>query len=83
MSLSLREACVLAIAILGGTPGTTDIRVFLERDGWRASQGCIRATLGQMRGAAVEVASHGRAGSGQPTRWRLTEAARAWAAADT
>ena len=79
-SLTLREACVFAVAIVGGTPTTADIRDFLARDGWPVSRASVRMTLGQIRGAAVEITVQGKAGYGHPTRWRLTEAARAWLA---
>ena len=78
MAMTLREACVFAIAILGGQPATADIRCFLTAEGWQASHASVRATLGQLQGAAVEIAVQGRPGPGYPTRWRLTEAARAW-----
>jgi hypothetical protein len=79
--LTLREACVFAIAILGGTPSSPDIHRFLALDGWPASKASVRSTLYYLRGAAVEITAQGEPGHGRPTRWRLTEAARAWLAA--
>jgi hypothetical protein len=78
--MTLREGCVFAVAILGGTPSTSEIRGFLAADGWQVSRGSARGTLSQLRGAALEITEHGQAGFGCPTRWRLTEAARAWLA---
>jgi hypothetical protein len=80
--MTLREACTFAVAILGGTPSTPEILDFLVRDGWPVSRGSVRSTLGQLRGATIEIAVQGVAGYGHPTRWRLTEAGRAWLAAD-
>lgn len=78
--MTLREACVFAVAILGGNPATADICRFLEREGWVTSRASVRTTLGQLQGAALEITIQGSAGYGRPTRWRLTEAARAWLA---
>jgi hypothetical protein len=79
--MTLREACTLAVGIVGGHPTTTDVWTFLALEGWRTSRISVGSTLRQLRGAAVEVAVQGEAGFGHPTRWRLTEASRAWIAA--
>jgi hypothetical protein len=76
--MTLREACVYAVAILGDLPGTPDVVRFLRGDGWPVTRASVRATLSQLCGAAVEVAVQGQPGYGHPTRWRLTEAARSW-----
>jgi hypothetical protein len=78
--MTLREACVLAIAILGGQPSAADVWRFLAADGWQSSRGSVQATLSALRGAAVERAAPGEGWPGCPARWRLTEASRAWIA---
>jgi hypothetical protein len=80
--LTLREACVLTVAILGGEPTAPDVCSFLTRDGWQVSRDSVRSTLKQLRGGPVEVAVQGRGGWGTGHRWRLTEAGRAWLAAE-
>ncbi len=82
MGMTLREACVLAVGILGGCPTTSEVHGFLAQDGWPVSKAAVKMTLYDLRGTAVDVAVQGRAGYGQPTRWRQAEAARARVAGD-
>lgn len=78
--MTLREACVLAVGILGGCPTTSEVHGFLAQDGWPVSKPAVKMTLYDLRGAAVDIAVQGKPGYGEPTRWRQTEAARAWVA---
>lgn len=77
--MTLREACTLAVGFLGH-PTAGEVHGFLAGDGWPVSKGTVKAALHDLRGAAIDVAVQGRSGYGHPTRWRQTEAARAWVA---
>lgn len=79
--LTLRQACVLVVAMLGGEPTTTQVHEWLALDGWGATRDSVRATLEQLAakgGARIEPAAP--QSSGRPTRWRLTGVGRAWLA---
>lgn len=80
--MPLTEACALAVGMLGDNASTSGVFRFLRLDGWDVSLSSVRSTLFHLRGAAVEVSVQGVQGYGRPTRWRPTEAARAWVMED-
>lgn len=75
--MTLREACALAVAILG-QPTAREVHQFLAGDGWPTTLMSVQQVLYHLRGGAVEVALRG-AGR-RADRWRLSEAGRAWVA---
>lgn len=77
--MTLVEACALLVGALG-RPTAAEIHEFLVADGWQVSRGSVKQALSDLRGAVVDVAVQGKPGHGgrYPTRWRQTEAARAW-----
>jgi DNA-binding PadR family transcriptional regulator len=69
--------------MLGGEPTTAEIRRFLLRDDWQVTRASVSQTLWHLaraEEARVEVAEAGGWETGRPTRYRLTEAGRAWLA---
>ncbi len=78
--MTLIEACALVTGALG-RPTTAEIHNFLSADSWQVSRGSVKQALRDLRGAVVDVAVQGTPSWGRyPTRWRLTEAGRAWLA---
>jgi hypothetical protein len=75
--MTLREACALTVGMLG-TPSTSEVFGFLRSDGWQSSREAVKRTLSELCGGPVARLGVPRPGPGSVTRWRLTEAGRAW-----
>jgi hypothetical protein len=75
--MTLQEACTLVVGILGDEATARGVHEFLRADGWDVTRGSVKSTLYVLRGATVKVTAQGTR-NGSPTRYRQTEAARAW-----
>jgi hypothetical protein len=76
----LSGSCFLALGMLGGQATTTEVRLFLKREGENLRPAQVRGSLHYLarrrQPSLAEVAQHGQAGHGRPNLWRLTEAGR-------
>jgi|ERR1700677_329533 len=73
--MSLPEACFWAVAIIGDGVSTPRVHDWLKHDGRHAERTQVLRALksaSRRQPPLIECTHQGRAGNGDPARWRLT-----------